>query len=83
MTINRYRIERPEQISQALSEETIKYRDELYEMNGTILTVHDARVAVHAFDQYARGFEVTTPLTYYQKKLMYRYIRRIRPGRYR
>lgn len=77
------KIDEPEEISRALSEETIKYRDELLEMNGTVLTVHDARVAVTAFEQYASGFEVTQALTYFQKKLMYRFIRRIRPGRYR
>ena len=83
MTDERYRIEDPEEITRAMVEETVKYRDELHEMNGTVLTVKDARVAANAFDQYARGFEISIALTYYQKKLMYRFIRRIRPGRYR
>lgn len=77
------RITDPDEISRALGEETVKYRDELLEMNGTVLTVKDTRVALNAFEQYATGLEVTIALTYYQKKLMYRFIRRIRPGRYR
>ncbi|MBD3401781.1 hypothetical protein GF420_02710 [candidate division GN15 bacterium] len=77
------RMEDPREVMQALREETVKYRDEVYEMNGTVLTVEDTRTALEAFDQYARGFEITIALTYYQRKLLYRYIRRVRPGKYR
>ena len=73
--------EKPEDIRQALEEETLTFRDELMEERGETLTVEDTQRALRAFERLVNGESMLGKVTATQYRLAKRYMARVKKGK--
>lgn len=73
--------EKPEDIKEALEEETLTFRDELMEERGETLTVEDTQRALRAFERLVNGESMLGTVTATQFRLAKRYMARVKKGK--
>ena len=73
--------EKPEDIKEALEEETLTFRDELMEERGETLTVEDTQRALRAFERLVNGESMLGKVTATQYRLAKRYMARVKKGK--